>query len=432
MFKLVKKLLFEKPLTPEELIALSKSPNGYERERAIKKMIEKSNSIFLDALLVRVNDWVPQIRKLAKQGVADLMKDTNIDTFVSSLDKILLLKKKGREDHSELVGQLCHFVLREEKEGKLIQNVKLLSGDLARASYELLEQKMSAVDLIKLVLSSRDIVLIRRGSALISQLNDNDFEQLFPELIASRYSYPRCIALQIGMRKFPERIKSNFISMLLDDSADIRLVSINFFKTNSVDIRKFYLDQLSTSSKSKITTNALLGLAYAKCSDCIETVNSYLTSPLVRVREAALRAIYALTPSDSLTILLNAILDDSPRVSKVASLLILKSEKKPSFNEFVKVFELAKKDYSINGLMQLAYFSSKWDVLLLILKFYKISPEIYKKELKRWVSGFNIRQELPTQEHISEIRSLLGSISGNIDEQILNSLRFTLRPFGID
>ena len=87
MFNRLQKL-FNKTLSIDELLALSKSPSGYDRERAIRKMREKHDIIFLDALIIRVNDWVPQVRDLARETIKELVIDANREAFIDKLDQI--------------------------------------------------------------------------------------------------------------------------------------------------------------------------------------------------------------------------------------------------------------------------------------------------------------------------------------------------------
>lgn len=428
MFNRLQKLLFNKSLSVEELFALAQSPNGYDREQAIKKMREKCDAIFLDALLVRVNDWVPQVRDLARETIKELMIEANREAFIEKLDLIWQLKKKGRCDHTQLLIDVSKFVLQNVSKEKLIEKATSENKSLARVAYELLSEQMSLRDLIQLALLSKDVIIIKRGAAYLDKLSDSDFDNILEGMINSSNAYLRCVVLQIGMRKTPERIKTSFVHMLVDNSADIRIVSINFFNNTGLNIKEFYFEQLSKSSKARIKANAILGLGQMRSTDCVDTLRPYLVHSLATIREAAFRTLYSFLPNDAF--IRNVVLDNSPRVAKTAIFLIRKNEKKVSFDELMRWFESAQ-PHAIKGLIRLARQSGKWDELILILKFFRKAPEIYSLALKDWLAVFNKQQELPTAEQISTIQGLRQIVLENLDRDKLDLLRFTLKPFSI-
>lgn len=427
MFNRLQKL-FHKSLSVDELLALSKSASGYDRERAVRKMREKRDAIFLDALIVRVNDWVPQVRDLARETIRELMTDDNREAFIERLDHIWQLKKKGRADHVQLINDISQFVLQNGSQEKLVEKVKSENKSVARVAYELLSEKMSPQELIQLALLAKDAIIIKRGAAYLGKLSDKEFDDIFERMINSSNAYLRCVVLQVGMRKSPERIKASYVHMLIDNTVDIRLVSINFFKSSGFNVKEFYLEHLLNSSKAKVKANAILGLGQARCADCAEPLRPCLSHHLVSIREAAFRTLYSFIPNDAAV--RNLVLDRSPRVSKTAIFLVRRNENKVSFDELMKWFASAP-THAIRGLLRLARQSGKWNELILILKSWRKVPELYSLALKDWLNIFNIQQELPTTEQVLTIQGLRQTILEDIDQDTLDLLRFTLKPFKI-
>ena len=87
--------------------------------------------------------------------------------------------------------------------------------------------------------------------------------------------------------------------------------------------------------------------------------------------------------------------------------------------------------HAIRGLLRLARQSGKWNELILILKSWRKVPELYSLALKDWLNIFNIQQELPTTEQVLTIQGLRQTILEDIDQDTLDLLRFTLKPFKI-
>lgn len=428
MFNRFQKLVFDRFASNDDLIVLSHDSNGFERERAVRKMMEKSDIVFLEALLIRVNDWVPLIRDLAGEAIKELMVDANKQAFIERIDSIWQLKNKGRCDHSLLIREISEFILKNVSQEELIEKIRTGHRTLARIAFELLSKTLPAQDLVRLALISKDIVVIKKAGSYLYQLNGDDFESVFRTMIGSSNAYLRCIMFQVGIKKIPEQIQNSYVHMLVDNSADIRLVSINFFKTHNFGVKDFYLQSLINANKAKIRANAILGIGQARYADCADTIKPYLVDSLATIREAAFRALYSFHPNDSAVRRL--VLDNSPKVSKTALFLIRKHEEKIEWNELMGWFESAQSHANI-GLLQLARLSGKWAELILILKFFKKDPDVYLMTLKNWLKEFNKDQDLPSQEQISLIQEMQQITVKNLDEQVLGLLKFTLKPFNI-
>ncbi len=52
-----------------DLIRLLEHPNGFKRENAIRRIGMLQDPIAIPNLLIRVNDWVPQVRDAAKEAI---------------------------------------------------------------------------------------------------------------------------------------------------------------------------------------------------------------------------------------------------------------------------------------------------------------------------------------------------------------------------
>ena len=87
----------------ENLVALSTSANGFRREDAVRRLGMLGDPRAIPCLIVRANDWVPQVRTAAFDALIRMLKSGNGDAFVTSLPQILHLQSCSRGDHTELL-----------------------------------------------------------------------------------------------------------------------------------------------------------------------------------------------------------------------------------------------------------------------------------------------------------------------------------------
>lgn len=88
-----------------DAIQKSHSYNGYEREAALRTLLENNSSDFLSVYWNRINDWVPQVQRLAEQGIRQLI-EADSSLLLAQLGELFKLKNYRRRDHSQLYSHL--------------------------------------------------------------------------------------------------------------------------------------------------------------------------------------------------------------------------------------------------------------------------------------------------------------------------------------
>jgi HEAT repeat protein len=65
---LLKRLLksFQKQEGLDDLILMAEHWNGFKRENAVRRLGMLGNPVAIPKLIVRVNDWVPQVRRFSR------------------------------------------------------------------------------------------------------------------------------------------------------------------------------------------------------------------------------------------------------------------------------------------------------------------------------------------------------------------------------
>jgi hypothetical protein len=85
--------------------------NGYVREKAVRELSRLKNTDGLRFILLRLGDWVVEVRKAATAGVLSFLESRYIDNWLKQLTAIDWLLKVERVDLREIHNQIIQFIL---------------------------------------------------------------------------------------------------------------------------------------------------------------------------------------------------------------------------------------------------------------------------------------------------------------------------------
>ncbi|MCX4149837.1 mediator of RNA polymerase II transcription subunit 18, partial [Paraburkholderia sp. WS6] len=156
-----------------EFVALCMSHySGYVREAAIGRAVELGCSSFLVSITERVNDWVPEVGRAATNALLTLLATVPAENFVSLIPRLRGLMSATRTDHRSW---LFEFEQRLVEAGGAAAIVAATNGTdfrLRRAAFLVAvdHQLLSVTEMVKLGLSSGDIVLAQRAVTLLDRV----------------------------------------------------------------------------------------------------------------------------------------------------------------------------------------------------------------------------------------------------------------------
>lgn len=146
--------------------------SGYVREAAIARAIDLGGGSCLELIIERVNDWVPEVRKIARQGLLALLVTVPSEHFVSLLPKIRSLAAATRTDHRSW---LLEFEQQLVQVGGTTAIIAAMAGAdfrLRRAAYfvALDHELLPITELATIGLKSGDIMVARRAVTLLDRM----------------------------------------------------------------------------------------------------------------------------------------------------------------------------------------------------------------------------------------------------------------------
>jgi HEAT repeat protein len=422
----------------DDLLAMASHASGFKRENAVRRLGMLGNPMAIPHLIVRANDWVPQVRAAARDALSALLRAGNGEAFVASLPAIMHLQTCTRDDHTGLLHAVQEFLLREDNAHHLVAGLHGPDRRVARLAIRLLveRRRMTATELVAVGLSHKDEVVRSTVIDLLKVLEAGDFSAVVAKALCDPYMPVRREAFQQLMARDPEAGLCSARDLLFDGSASIREIAVRRLLAAAEPVEQIYADALTRDrSRVAVVTCVLWGWAFMNSQTRIEQVRQHLNARLPSVRRSALQTIAKLLRNDAKHHLEAALADESPAVCKEAARLIISIDDKPGVARLISIARQSGQCHVAIACCRVARHGSKWDWLKFILKAYgavdaAVTREAVSKEIDTWEQRFNRSSAQPDSGSMDEIVSALHACEDQLTAKQLQLLRFTLRCYG--
>lgn len=301
--------------------------SGYVREAAIARCVELARPGCLLAVAERLNDWVPQVRQMARAAVLTLLPFVPTAELLATLPLIAGLVRARRTDHTEWVATFEQALIGRVSTEELITGALAADIKVARACFAILKhrQLLDLPALSDLMLSSRtDIVVAVEAARLCADLPADSRREQYLAATKSHFGAVRTIALRGLLRD--EGVSNRHelaVGTLFELQSSVRDVAITYLKAAGFDLRSYYREAIQNDALPvKLVQVGLMSLGSLGNKDDIALVKSFADSTHPQVRLAALGAWLKLGGHDKDTIAMAALMDDALGVRKYALRLV--------------------------------------------------------------------------------------------------------------
>lgn len=302
------------------LMALTLGSNGYLREAALRRLAELGRPEPLAFVLVRSNDWVPQVRRAALAAARAVLSPRFARAWVFAWPVIEHLERCGRVDRSdldELVEDARRMLAAAWNGGAVEEGMRAADPLVRRAAWRLALEFAPADtsgELLLDALAAGDVVVARRAAVLAGRVADPEMRA---ELLARRLAHPDPTVRRQALHDHPvEGLDRALEPRLLDRHGGVRTAAAYLWRKRlDRDPAAFYRDRL-TATDPRVVERALRGLAAeGSASDAVRAA-PWLEAAAPRLRAAAFDL--AARAEDPLPILRRALVDPSRHVRDVA------------------------------------------------------------------------------------------------------------------
>lgn len=418
----------------DELIEVSRGSNGFGRETAIRRLMRSGNPAALPCLLERLNDWVPQVRRVASQAVEALLCDEHASAWINGLPMVLRLREQKRSDHSAILARAMDLVLRPTHLDLLLAALESKDTSLARAAARLCIEHALAdpATLLERLLRQSDVVARDLAAGLLRKLDGEAFESAATRLVGDSHIRVRQEALQLLLIRRPALGLQHAYDGLFDEGAWIRSISLRVLKERAIDTLPLLLSALVPGAPFRRQRAALLCLADAHRQIALPHLLPYTQHAQASLRRSALQALARCDADLARPLLLEGLRDVSPSVVATCGRLLKTVAPTPSLAELDGAMQNALCERTFDTCLSIARAMNKWDRLILLLTLRRRAvaeardPHPVDNAIRDWNSSFNRNQAACTPRQRAQIGVLLSDTSLDHSQEFVAMVRFSL------
>ena len=229
--------LIEQVGTGVTWVELSRHRNGFIREIAVRTLCEQPSPEALKALIERQNDWVPQIRELAVQGVAHYLAPSRAESLLWALEPLMALAAQHRADHGPVLTKVRAVLQLPENRAQVHAHFLTRQSKAACYLFDLLLNNDPAPQaLLRDALAHREVTVRLLAIAACQALPIEDARPLLLGALAQPGAKVRVCAMR-ALLPLLDDPKPVLRTALLDAAPSIRNLAHWMAARNEVDAR---------------------------------------------------------------------------------------------------------------------------------------------------------------------------------------------------
>ncbi|MBD9613471.1 PBS lyase [Pseudomonas sp. MM213] len=203
-------------------IEISTHYNGFIREVAVRGLRDHPSPEALVALIERLNDWVPQIRDLALEGLNHYLTPSRAQALLIALEPLIALAARRRADHGPTLMAARTVLQSPEIKAEVYANFLARQGKAARYLFALLLEKDSTPEtLLRDALAHRELTVRLAAVSACQDLPAAQASPLLLEALSRPGAKVRVCVLRALLPLFDDP-RPILCKALLDASASIR------------------------------------------------------------------------------------------------------------------------------------------------------------------------------------------------------------------
>ncbi len=296
-----KNYVFTKPTAKENLVGVVGVSTfhriGYVRESALIELALLRGGGELPFLLIRLNDWVPQVRAIAEKAMEERMQTSYLQSFVDNLALVQRVSQRTRNGlkSQEITGRMTEMLLQEA-------NIHLLFDGLKHHDYEVSRRCLDLLMLSRAGNSTRIIELVVRHKDLKNRLMAFELANTLPadarsavwlQLAKDRAPSVRRLALGALCENSSAESNTFLQAALLDKGVAVRDFARWKLKDLGIEIdyRQFYIEQLKSDVSPQVLAAAIAGLGEIGQSHDAELIVPFVEHTHNAVKKSAIKSL---------------------------------------------------------------------------------------------------------------------------------------------
>jgi HEAT repeat protein len=408
---------------------LSSHSNGYVREAAVRALAGGRAGGELPFLLIRLNDWVPQVRLAARQAVIDRARPEHARHFIEYLPLVFRLERVERRDAGEVIEPVLALLNRPECREAMLEAMTDGDRHVRRAVFRTLiaADKDAARKAIQLGLGSSDTVIrlmaAREGRV---RLNGEELEGALARMLRDRFMPVRREALYGYFEQLPHAALDRLESSQFDPHASIRETARFFLrKRGERDPAAPYRDRLSNADGPDLAV-AIAGLGETGIAADAARVEGFLGHSSAAVRRETVRALGRLDAGRYAEQFLTALSDPAGGVVNAARQIVRRQLFGIPPERLESIFQSTTQPHSRRAVVSVIAELNWWDGAAILTTIVGAAEEEPKQQaldyLRRWRANVRRSTFRPAPEQIARLTQARRQFGHLLDAALLADL----------
>ncbi len=410
------------------LAVLSMHRSGYVREAALRQMAESKDGSELPYIFIRLNDWVAEIRGLAESAIAERLTPKSAPGLVQLLPLIGLLGRWSRAP-DDMESRITDVLATPESRPAMLSGLRSDDVGVRRRVARLLIEGggESLHSILQTALQDKDVV-VRTWAAVAARqvLDGQELREALDEIGRNRSARVRQEALIGWVTRFPEESHDRLVTALLDRLATVRGFAQFELRRRGFDVVAFYRGRIPNLQSPE----PIVGLGEVGSPEDTNAVEPYLRAADERIRIAAVYAIDHLGGDKRASLLVSALRDPAPAVSKAARRVLVRKPQSVDFLAVLSIFQEDGRSSVRRNSFHVLTAASKWAWLRYsLIAASDADPDIRADGLGQidlWKLAWNRSFVEPTAQDLTEIRSAVNSLDDELRANVLDRIGFYL------
>jgi HEAT repeat protein len=403
--------------------------NGYVREAAVKRLALITSGAELPFLILRVNDWVPNIREAAYDAIRARLEPDYARSFIRNLTLVWRLEQAGRFDPKPLVQAIYQLLQSGECRTALLESLESDDRFIKRACFKL-ALSSDLPEVVRKALDQKDTVIrVWAAQRVSSTFTGTTLDHFLKLMEQDKFTPVRREALRIMVQLNSPALLAELHAALLDTHASMREEArYHLRKLGTTDVAAFYRDQF-LAGKNLYSIISGLGETGATTDD--HFIVPYASHHSGKIRGAAIQALAKLNRNARLDLFINALSDPVPHVSRQA--LNALADKAAAINgeRIWELFQSAAHTHVKRNALSLIERLGKWDSIYYLLRAIRDADEAFadmsRVSIERWLARFNRNFSSPTPEQLARLGAALEENGNLLADRTLAQLRFSIK-----
>jgi hypothetical protein len=415
--------------------------SGHVREAAVWGLAGSRDGRAIPYLLLRLNDWVPQVRAAARDAIEIFLQPPFAPSIIAALPLVSALARRTRADHERFIDRVFALLRSPACAGAVRAGCGAAVREVRRSCFDLLILHAAgrgagdAEAVFTAALADHDpAVRLWAARGLARALPAAWAAALARRTLADRSVQVRRAALAVLAPTLPDdQARPLLEAALLDANVTARWQArVLMLARGHFDLGGFYRHALSTATAPAAIRGALLGLGESGAPEDVARIVPFLSSERLRLRCAALHARADLEPLSATEPYLAALRAPEPGLSREARRLLAPRLAHVSAAVLHRLAgDPALPPHARRNALLLAGGKSKWERLAVLLDACADPEEANAKLAVRlvdgWNAGYNRSFVPPTRAQIDAASAAFARVSHRLGRRARVEIAHVLR-----